>query len=193
MESESAIYPVDQYIWEQACKVLQRRRELGLPAWSISVNVARSDFYQPDLLEVLLRLLKKYGLQPGQLHLEVLERAYVKDSSRLFEVLTQLRSHGFCIEMDDFGVGESSLAMLSNMPVDIIKLDRQFLVTALDEPRHIEVIRCIIQLARTLKIGIIAEGVETKEQADLLLHLGCCRAQGYLYGRPEPAENFLKQ
>lgn len=193
LEKESAIYPVDQYIWEQACKTLQQRRALGLPAWSVSVNVARSDFYQPDLLEVLLRLVEKYGLQPGQLHLEVLERAYVKDSIRLFDVLTQLRSHGFCIEMDDFGVGESSLAMLANMPVDIIKLDRQFLVTALDEPRHIEVIRCIIQLAHTLKIGIIAEGVETPEQAELLLSLGCYHAQGYLYGRPEPAENFLKK
>ena len=123
----------------------------------------------------------------------MLERAYVKDSVRLFEVLTQLRSHGFCIEMDDFGVGESSLAMLANMPVDIIKLDRQFLTAALDEPRHVEVIRCIIQLAQTLKIGIIAEGVETPEQAELLLSLGCYHAQGYLYGRPEPAENFLKK
>ena len=193
LESEGAIYPLDQYIWEQACKVLQQRQKLGMPAWSISVNVARSDFYQPDLLDVLMRLMKKYDLQPDQLHLEVLERAYVKDSDRLFEVLTQLRGHGFCIEMDDFGVGESSLAMLANMPVDIIKLDRQFLVTALDNPRHIEVIRCIIQLAHTLKIGIIAEGVETPDQAELLLSLGCYHAQGYLYGRPEPAETFLKK
>ena len=192
LEQEGAIYPVDQYIWEQACKVLQKRQELGLPACSISVNVARSDFYQPDLLDVLLRLVHKYHLQPSQLHLEVLERAYVQDSSRLFDVLTSLRGHGFSIEMDDFGVGESSLAMLANMPVDIIKLDRQFLLTAEKNPRHIEVIRCIIQLAKTLRIGIIAEGVETQEQADMLLRLGCAHAQGYLFGRPEPAENFLK-
>lgn len=192
LEEEGAIYPVDQYIWEQACRVLQKRRELRLPMHSISVNVARSDFYQSDLLDVLLRLVHKYGLQPSQLRLEMLERAYVQDSARLFEVLTQLRGHGFSIEMDDFGVGESSLAMLANIPVDTIKLDRQFLVTALENPRHIEVIRCIIQLARTLQIGIIAEGVETPDQADMLLNLGCYHAQGYLYGRPEPAKNFLK-
>lgn len=192
LEKEGAIYPVDQYIWEQACKALHKRRELGLPVRSVSVNVARSDFYQPDLLDVLLRLVEKYELEPGQLHLEVLERAYVQDSARLFEVLTQLRSHGFPIEMDDFGVGESSLAMLASMPVDLIKLDRQFLVTAEKDPRHVEVIRCIVQLAHTLHIDILAEGVETPEQAEMLLSLGCGSAQGYLYGRPEPAENFLK-
>ena len=193
LEQEGAIYPVDQYIWEQACRALQMRQAIGPADCSVSVNVARSDFYQPDLLEVLLRLIEKYHLQPRQLHLEVLERAYVQDSSRLFEVLTVLRSHGFVIEMDDFGVGESSLAMLANMPVDIIKLDRQFLLTAEKNPRHIEVIRCIIQLAKTLDIGIIAEGVETQAQADMLQSLGCTHAQGYLFGRPEPAENFLKQ
>lgn len=191
LEQEGAIYPLDQYIWEQACKALQQRKAIGPDDCSVSVNVARSDFYQPDLLDVLLRLVEKYGLQPSQLHLEVLERAYVQDSARLFEVLTDLRRHGFIIEMDDFGVGASSLAMLANLPVDIIKLDRQFLLTAEKNPRHIEVIRCIIQLAKTLDIGIIAEGVETQAQSDMLLQLGCCHVQGYLYGKPEPAEHFL--
>lgn len=93
--------------------------------------------------------------------------------------------------MDDFGVGESSLAMLADMPIDIIKLDRQFLLTAEQNTAHIEVIRCIIQLAEKLNIGIIAEGVETPQQAELLRSLGCGHAQGYLYGRPEPAEHFL--
>ena len=136
-------------------------------------------------------LLAKYGLEAGQLRLEVLERAYVQDSARLFRVLTALRQQGFVIEMDDFGVGESSPAMLAEMPVDVIKLDRKFLLTAQQVPAHIEVIRCIIQLARKLGIGIIAEGVETPEQAQLLLSLGCCHAQGYLYGKPQSAENFL--
>ena len=193
LEKEGGIYEVDKYIWEQACSFLQKRREQGLPPLSVSVNVARSDFYQPDLLDVLQGLLAKYGLAPGQLRLEVLERAYVQDSARLCQVLTQLRSCGFCIEMDDFGVGESSLAMLAEMPVDIIKLDRRFLITALRASSHIEVIRCIIQLAQKLRIGIIAEGVETPEQAEMLRSLGCGHAQGYLYGRPEPAENFLRR
>jgi len=140
---------------------------------------------------VLRGFIAKYSLDPAQLHLEVLERAYVQDSAHLCQILTALRDHGFVIEMDDFGVGESSLAMLTQMPVDIIKLDRQFLLTAEKTPSHIEVIRFIIQLALKLNIGIIAEGVETQEQAALLQSLGCDHAQGYLYGKPEPAERFL--
>ena len=192
LEKEGGIYAVDKYIWEQACRVLQQRRLQGLPRLSISVNVARSDFYQPDLPEFLQGLLQKYELDTDQLRLEVLERAYVQDPARLFQVLTSLRQKGFIIEMDDFGVGESSLAMLAEMPVNIIKLDRQFLLTAEQAPAHIEVIRCIIQLAGKLGIGIIAEGVETQQQAQLLLSLGCTHAQGYLYGKPRPAADFLE-
>lgn len=192
LEKENAIYPLDRFIWEKACEVLHKRDLQGLPKLRVSVNVARNDFYQPDLLEFLEHLIKTYELEPDQLRLEILERAYVNDSARLQQVLTSLREHGFCIEMDDFGVGESSLAMLADVPVDVIKLDRTFLISAEQNPRHVEVIRCIIQLARTLDIGIIAEGVETPEQAQLLLSLGCNHAQGFLYGRPQPAENFLK-
>ncbi len=192
LEKEGGVYAVDKYIWEQTCRFLQKRREQGLSTLSVSVNMARSDFYQPDLLDFLKGLLLTYGLAPEQLHLEVLERAYVQDSAHLCQVLTDLRRHGFVIEMDDFGVGESSLAMLADMPIDIIKLDRQFLLTAEQNPSHIEVIRCIIQLAEKLNIDIIAEGVETPQQAELLRSLGCGHAQGYLYGRPEPADHFLK-
>ena len=192
LEKENAIYPLDRFIWEKACEVLHKRKEQGLPKLCVSVNVARNDFYQPDLLEFLEHLVTTYELEPDQLRLEILERAYVNDSERLQQVLTSLRDHGFCIEMDDFGVGESSLAMLADVPVDVIKLDRTFLISAEQNPRHVEVIRCIIQMARTLDIGIIAEGVETPEQAQLLLSLGCNHAQGFLYGRPQPAENFLK-
>ena|GEM_PF-6905017 len=191
LEKEGGIYALDKYIWEQAAAFLKKRRQQGLSEMSVSINMARSDFYQPDLLDFLLELLQKYGLTARQLRLEVLERSYVQDSAHLCQVLITLREHGFIIEMDDFGVGESSLAMLAEMPVDIIKLDRKFLLTAEQVPSHIEVIRCIIQLAQKLNIGIIAEGVETPQQAELLRSLGCGHAQGYLYGRPEPAEHFL--
>ncbi len=192
LEQTGSIYAVDQYVWEQACKILQQRRALGLPDLPISVNVARSDFYQPDLLDVLQGLLRKYSLPPHLLRLEILERAYAKDSAQLSEVLTRLREHGFPIEMDDFGVGESSLAMLTELPVDTIKLDRQFLLSTLKNPRHAAVIRCIIQLAHALDIGVLAEGVETPDQARMLRDLGCFYAQGYLYSRPESAEIFLQ-
>lgn len=192
LEKEGAVYPVDQYIWEEACRHLAARREKGLELHPISVNVARYDLYQPDLPDVLDALLKKYDLTPEFLHLEVLERAYTGDSANLLRVLTSLRHKGFCIEMDDFGVGESSLSMAAQLPVDILKLDRSFLLTAEKDARQVSVIRFILELARALELDVIAEGVETQEQAELLLSLGCRRAQGYLYSRPRPAADFLE-
>ena len=189
-EKEGYIYEVDKYIWEEACKVLKARKDKGKKELPISVNVARGDFYEEDLCEFLTGLIQNYELKPEQLHLEVIERAYVTDSDNIFRVLTELREKGFCIEMDDFGIGESSLSMLAEMPVNVLKLDRQFLVKGLDDKRHIEVIRCIINLAKVLDINIIAEGVETQEQADLLLSMGCTCAQGFFYAKPEPGGYF---
>ena len=192
LEKEGDIYPVDQYIWEEACRIIQERRQLGLTPLPISVNVARGDLYQPDLTEVLTGLLEKYELKPSDLHLEILERAYVHDSDNMLHILSDLKSRGFYIEVDDFGTGESSLAMVAEMPMDLIKLDRSFLTSDLNNKRHIDVIRFIIRLAQSLNIDIIAEGVETEEQAQLLRSMGCHLAQGYLYGKPGPAEEFLK-
>ena len=191
LEKEGGIYEVDRYIWEEACKILHQRQKNGQKKLPISVNVARSDLYQTNLLPVVLSLLEKYELSAPDLHLEILERAYVNDSKHIFEILTSLREHGLFIEMDDFGTGESSLSMVAEMPIDLLKLDRQFLVSSIKNTRQIEVIRFIINLAKTLDVNVIAEGVETKEQAELLCSMGCRYAQGYYYGRPEPAEKFL--
>lgn len=190
LEKEGHIYEVDKFIWEEACKILKKRKDNGLKELPISVNVARGDFYEKDLCEFLKYLINKYELKPEQLHLEIIERAYVADSDNIFRVLTELREEGFCIEMDDFGIGESSLSMLADMPVNVLKLDRKFLVAGLDDKRHIEVIRCIINLAKVLDINIIAEGVETQEQVDLLLSMGCTCAQGFFYAKPEPGGYF---
>ena len=193
LEREDVIYPVDQYIWEAACQFLARRRELGLPPLPVSVNMARRDIYREDLLDVLDRLIKKYDLDPRLLRLEVIERAYTEDSGRIvFNVLSQLRKRGFWIEMDDFGTGASTLSMAADMPIDVLKLDRSFLAQFPESPRHVEIVRFVVQLARTLDLRLVAEGVETKEQADALCELGCRYAQGYYYSRPLPAEDFLK-
>ena len=192
LEKEGHIYEVDKFIWEEACKVLKERKDKGLKELPISVNVARGDFYEEDLCDFLKNLIHTYELKPEQLHLEIIERAYVTDSDNIFRVLTELREAGFCIEMDDFGIGESSLSMLAEMPVNVLKLDRKFIVAGLDDKRHIEVIRCIINLAKVLDINVISEGVETQEQANLLLSLGCILAQGFFYAKPEPGEYFTE-
>lgn len=192
LEKNDLIYELDQYIWEKACQVLSFQKRHELPLTPISVNAARSDLYQPDLLDVLQNLMCKYTLNPENLHIEIIERAYVNDSSRMFQILKGLRKSGFPIEMDDFGTGESSLSMISEMPVDYLKLDRAFLTSSLSDKRHTEIIRFIINLASALDMSVIAEGVETQEQADLLLSLGCKNAQGYYYGKPQPSDEFLR-
>ena len=190
LERRHQIYEIDKYIWEEACKALKYRKEKGLSKIAISVNVSRDDIYEEDLIDTLTNLIKKYELKPEQLHLEIIERAYVNDTEHMYKVLTDLRQHGFIIEMDDFGTGESSLAMLADMPIDYIKLDRKFLVSGLHDQRHIEVIRAIINLAKTLDIDVLAEGIETKEQEKILYELGCRYAQGYFYGKPAPEIDF---
>ena len=191
LEREDSIYDVDQYIWEEACKVLRQRADLGKKPLPISVNIARNDLYRSNLFDTLKSLVKKYDVPPQLLHLEILERSYVKDFDVVLQKVQEFRKEGFVIEMDDFGTGESSLSLLTEMPVDVLKLDRSFLIKALTDKRRTAVIRCIIQLAETLDLGVIAEGVENNEQAQLLLSLGCQYAQGFYYHKPEPAEHFV--
>ncbi len=193
LEENGSIYAVDRFIWEKTCEFLQKRKELGLDCLPISVNIARSDLYEENLVETLTSLVRDHGLTPDLLHLEILERAYVKDTGRIADVLQTLRKQGFFIEMDDFGTGESSLSMLADLPVDLIKLDRNFLKSGLSDKRRVEVVRFVIQLARSLNVKVIAEGVETKEQQDVLTSMDCHYAQGYYYCRPQPAELFLTE
>lgn len=192
LEKEGFIYEVDKYIWEEACRILRERRDRGLRDLPISVNVARGDLYEKDLCDVFDSFLLKYGLPGNLLHLEIIERAYVKDTANITYILNILRKNGFFIEMDDFGTGESSLSMLSEMPVDLLKLDRSFLASSMNSSRQLEIIRFIITLAQNLNIEILAEGVETQEQADILTSMGCRYAQGYFYYRPAPAASFLE-
>lgn len=192
LEREGMIYGVDKFIWESACEILEERNRRGLAMLPISVNVARNDLYEPTLVQDLKAMLERHGLEPANLRLEILERAYVKNSRRSYQILTELRSLGFIIEMDDFGIEESSLSMLAEMPFDILKLDRHFLVRALSNKRYVEVMRFIIQMGHSLQMEIIAEGVENEEHASLLLALGCRYAQGYYYCKPQPAAYFLE-
>ncbi len=169
------------------------RKKAGLKDFSVSVNVARGDLYQKDLILFLKGLIQKYGLNVKDLYLEIIERNYVEDSAVISQVLVNLQKEGFLIEMDDFGTGESSLAMVASIPVDYLKLDRQFVTADITDPRHKEVIRLIINMAKALDIKVISEGIETKEQADMLYDMGCGYAQGYYFRKPVPVEEFFQK
>ena len=190
LERRGLIYDVDAFMWHRICDFQAERQRRGLRVYPVSVNVARGDLYQGDLVERIDKLVTEHGLPHDSVRFEILERAYVRDEASIGPVLQELRGRGFKVEMDDFGTGESSLGMLADMEVDALKLDRSFLRAGLLDRRRIEVIRAVVQLAHALDMDVIAEGVEYEGQRDALLDLGCNYAQGYLYYKPQPAQDF---
>lgn len=189
-EKNGFIIRLDEYIWEQACITLRRWIDHGLTPTPISVNMSRMHIHDPRLREKLLDLVHRYELPPHLLELELTESAFLENESGLFESMKALQAFGFQFSMDDFGSGYSSLNMLKNMPVDFIKIDREFLNEVVTTERGKTVVRFSISLAREMDIKVIAEGVETEEQAAFLLQAGCAYAQGYFYSRPLPVPQF---
>lgn len=189
-EKNGFIIRLDEYIWEQACIILRRWLDHGLKPAPISVNMSRMHIHDPRLREKLVDLVKRYGLPPHLLELELTESAFLENESGLFESMKALQRYGFQFSMDDFGSGYSSLNMLKSMPVDFIKIDRGFLNEVVTTDRGKTVIRFSISLAKEMNIRVIAEGVENEEQAAFLLEAGCAYAQGYFYSRPLPVPAF---
>lgn len=190
-ERNGFITKLDQYVWEQVCALMQAWDEKGYPSVNISVNVSRMDIYNTDLVNLLTGIIRRHGLSPSRLHLEITESAYTDTSRQLIETLGALRRLGFVIEMDDFGSGYSSLNMLTEMPIDVLKLDMKFIQTEITRPAGQGILRFIVDLARWMRLSVVAEGVETREQLERLQHDGCDYAQGYYFAKPMPVENFV--
>ena len=192
-EKNGFITQLDMYIWEEVCAFLQHFQKEHDVCMPISVNVFRRDIYSADLPKFFMDLVKKYELDPKYLHLEVTETAYTDNPKQLLEVVKQLKDCGFAIEMDDFGSGYSSLNMLSEMPIDILKLDMKFLKGGTESRRGQIVLQCIVNMAKALNIPTIAEGVETFSEIEYLKKLGCEAVQGYYYAKPMPVGEFEKK
>ena len=191
LEKNGFISKLDYYVWERVCKLLSRWHAQGLPSVSISVNVSGADIHMPNLSGTLVDLTQKYGIEPRELRLEITETAYMENAERFVTVIGALRSHGFLVEMDDFGKGNSSLNTLKNVPVDVLKLDMGFLhETESSSGRGGIILNSILHMAHWLNLPVIAEGVETLRQADYLTSIGCDIVQGYLYARPLPIPDF---
>ena len=146
----------------------------------------------PVLEKTLDELLSEQSITPDMLNLEVSESAYTKDAEELANVIAHLRTKGFKIEMDDFGSGYSSLNMLSSIPVDILKMDMGFVTNIEHSEKDLRLVELILDIARNLKVPVIAEGVETESQMLLLKKMGCAFVQGFYFSRPLPAEEFEK-
>ncbi len=192
LEKNGFISKLDLYIYEETCSFLKECMDTGMPLYPISVNLSRVGFYNPDLFDILCEIADRYHVPRKYLELEITETAYTSDSKSIFAVLEQLRKGGFHILMDDFGSGYSSLNMLKEAPIDEIKLDMRFL--SADDPygRAENILHMIIAMGNSMRLSVLAEGVETEKQKKMLQSFCCNKAQGYYYARPMKAQNYME-
>ena len=191
LESNGFISDLDRYIWEEVCRSVRNWIDEGHRPIPISVNVSRMDIYALDVVATFRELIEKYDLDPALIELEITESAYVEEYEIIPKVVDELRQAGFTVLMDDFGSGYSSLNMLKDVQVDILKIDMKFLeMSEQSAGKGVGIMEAIIGMARLMGLRFIAEGVETREQMEFLLNLGCDYGQGYYYYRPLPREEF---
>ena len=191
-EENGLIPQLDNYIWRQVAAQMARWRERFGKPFPVSVNVSRVDMYDPDFVANMTALVREFGIRPEDFLLEITESAYTQDSEQIVENVKRLRDAGFLIEMDDFGSGYSSLNMISTLPIDVIKLDMQFIRNAFKEQGNTRMLEAVIGIADSLYVPTVAEGVETAEQLQALRAMGCDVAQGYYFSKPVPPEVFEK-
>lgn len=189
-EKNGFILELDMYMIEQSCKVLKEWRDEGLRVIPISVNQSRACLYQSDYLQRLKAILDRYSIEPNLIELEVTERAFFEDETALINVIHDLHTMGFKVAMDDFGAGYSSLNMLQDVEVDILKLDKNFFKESINSKRGQKIVRSIVSMANELLINVVAEGIETSEQLDFLSKIGCAYVQGYYFSKPVGVESF---
>jgi c-di-GMP phosphodiesterase len=193
-EKNGFVSKVDYYIWTEACALLAKWIDEKKKLIPISVNVSRIDFVTYNLPEVICNLVDSYKIPHELLHLEITESAYADDQKKIIDDVSNLRKLGFLIEMDDFGSGYSSLNMLAELPIDILKLDMRFLQgkTNVVNNKKMMVVNFILSLSKWLHNPTIAEGVETKQELEMLKNLGCTLIQGYYFSKPIPVDDFEK-
>lgn len=188
-EKNGMIVEVDKHIWRCACAALARWKDT-YPDLFVSVNISPKDFYFMDVVAEIKRLVQEYGISPRCLRIEITETVMMNDADNRMSILEEFRRSGFIVEMDDFGSGYSSLNMLKDMPVDVLKIDMKFLSKTGDAEKARTIVRNILNLSRELGIASLTEGVETQQQYETLSAMGCILFQGYYFAKPLPVEEF---
>jgi EAL domain-containing protein (putative c-di-GMP-specific phosphodiesterase class I) len=173
-----------------ACRQNQAWQQRGKMPVRISVNVSNSLFHGNTLLSVVEDALSRTGLTPACLELELTESIAMRNVDASIAMLTTLKGMGVQLSIDDFGTGYSSLSYLQRLPIDMVKIDQSFISEILTHAGPVPIVRAIIAMAHSLRLFVLAEGVEQEAQRTLLLEQGCDQAQGYLFGRPMPADAF---
>lgn len=190
LEESGFVVTLDKYIWQGVASWLRERLDRGLRVVPISLNVSRVDILACDVAEHMGVLAAQYNLPPELMRIEITETAYTGESEAVDRLTAELHNRGFSTYMDDFGTGQSTLAMLKNVNVDVIKLDRTFVPTGRDQGRSTQIVSSMLGMAQSLHLPVVIEGIETEGQAKLLRQMGARYAQGFLYYRPMPATDF---
>lgn len=188
IERNGLVRSLDLRVWEKTAAWIRGLIDEGVQPVPVSVNVSRADIYLVDVAAELHALVERYGIDPSLIEVEITESAYSERPDRIVAAFDELAERGFTVLMDDFGSGYSSLNMLKDINVDVLKIDMRFLDR--DDRRSKDIMESVIRMARWLDLPVIAEGVETREQVNFLLDVGCSYAQGYYYARPMEAAAF---
>lgn len=189
-EKSGLIIDIGNWVLDEACRQGQRWSDAGLPNIHVAVNLSAVQFMQGDIDERIMDAITQSGYDPNHLDLELTETMIVVNPEQTIETLTKMKKQGMTVSMDDFGTGYSSLSFLARLPLDNLKVDRSFVMNLPEDRDAATLVRTIVTLAQQLGLAVIAEGIETKSQEAFLSALGCEMGQGYLFGKPMPADEF---
>lgn len=191
LEKNGMIDRLDRYVWDKVCAWIRSWIDRGFQPVPISINVSRVDIFSMDVPAYIFSLLEKYQLSEHYVKVEITESAYTESDERITSTVNILRGKGFKVMMDDFGCGYSSLNMLKNIPVDVLKLDMRFLdISETEEEKGMNILESVVNMARLLRLPIIVEGVETEKQEQFVQSLGCRYIQGFYFYKPLPVKQF---
>lgn len=189
-EKSRLILPIGKQVLFAACQLTKAWQEQGIAPFRVAVNVSGVQFEEDDIVENVKQVLAATGLAPNWLELEVTETALMSDMDEIINKLSQLRDLGIELAIDDFGTGYSSLNYLKKLPIHRLKIDQSFVTNVIQNKDDQAIIEAILSLGKTMKLNVLAEGVEDESQKEYLTSLGCDEAQGYYYARPMPAHEF---
>ncbi len=191
-EESDLILELGEFVLRTGCEQIKAWEQAGVPVVPLAVNISALQLQHGGFAEFVRRVLRETGLQPQQLSLELTESALMKNMHEHVAELQTLRADGVGIEIDDFGTGYSSLSYLKQLPIDTVKIDRSFIQNIDSNPVDAAIVSAILAMAQTMRLRVVAEGVETREQLQVLGGYGCTYAQGYYFSKPLPAETCRK-
>jgi len=178
------------YMLEELCRRIKVWTGKGYRPMPLSLNISQQNLLNPEFVNDAIAITEKYGVSPNLIIFEMSEKVVVDNMSILNKIMEQMKDHGFVVSMDNFGTGSTSMNTLYNVPVDELKIDRKFLLNAEKTDRGQNVIQSVIEMAKRLKIDVVSEGVENKQQAILLREMGCDMIQGFAFSEPLPEHEY---